>query len=91
MTFFRSIGSSFGVAVFGSIFSSGLAISIARYLPANALPAGVDAAILQSDPLALQHLPAAVHAGFVQAYATALQPVFFVAGCVGVGRSCSPG
>jgi len=84
VTFFRSIGSSFGVAVFGSIFSGRLTVSIARYLPTSSLPAGVDLAALQSNPLALQHLPTAVHAGYVQAYAAALQPVFFAAGRFGV-------
>jgi EmrB/QacA subfamily drug resistance transporter len=55
VTFFRSIGSAFGVAVFGSIFSSHL-ISVSP----NA------------------------GAAYVDAYAAALAPVFFVAACVGV-------
>ncbi|MGH8110622.1 MAG: hypothetical protein ACREPF_02355 [Rhodanobacteraceae bacterium] len=32
----------------------------------------------------LQHLPPAAHGGVVEAYAAALQPVFLVAGCIGV-------
>jgi EmrB/QacA subfamily drug resistance transporter len=84
VTFFRSIGSSFGVATFGAIFSSRLTASLARYLPASALPPGVDLAALQSNPQALQQLPAVVHAGYAQAYAVALQPVFFAAGCIGI-------
>jgi hypothetical protein len=48
VTFFRSIGSSFGVAVFGSIFSNELAINISRYLSKSILPSGVSLATLHS-------------------------------------------
>ena len=43
-TFFRSIGASFGVAVFGSVFSNALEANIAPYLGGAELPAGVHAA-----------------------------------------------
>jgi EmrB/QacA subfamily drug resistance transporter len=84
VTFFRSIGGSFGVATFGAIFSNVLATDIMRDLPAHALASGAPPAALQVNPMQLQQLPPALHAGFVHAYAAALQPVFFVAGCVGV-------
>ena len=79
VTFFRSIGSSFGVAIFGAIFSNDLAANVMRYLPS-----GVSLSTLQSNPQHLEQLPAAVHLGYVHAYAAALQPVFFAAGCIGV-------
>jgi EmrB/QacA subfamily drug resistance transporter len=83
VTFFRSIGSSFGVAIFGAIFSNDLAANIMRYLPSVASSSGASLSTLQSNPQQLQQLPAAVHLGYVHAYAAALQPVFFAAGCIG--------
>jgi EmrB/QacA subfamily drug resistance transporter len=83
VTFFRSIGSSFGVAIFGAIFSNDLAANVIRYLPGVASSSGASLSTLQSNPQQLQQLPAAVHLGYVHAYAAALQPVFFAAGCIG--------
>jgi EmrB/QacA subfamily drug resistance transporter len=83
-TFFRSIGSSVGVAVFGAIFSNELAGNLRRFLPAGTLPPGFNPQTAQSSPAALQHLPAAVHSGYVHAYAASLQPVFLIAALVGV-------
>ncbi len=62
VTFFRSIGSSFGVAIFGAIFSNDLAANM------RSVPTGTSAA---------------EHLAYVHAYAAALQPVFFAAGCIG--------
>jgi EmrB/QacA subfamily drug resistance transporter len=42
-TFFRSIGGSFGTAVFGAIFASQLSINLPRYLAGVHLPAGFNA------------------------------------------------
>lgn len=91
VTFFRSIGSSFGVAIFGAIFSNQLTTDLTRYLPRSALAAGVSVTTLQSNPQQLQALPAVVHQGYVQAYAAALQPVFFAAGASESPHSCWPG
>ncbi|HEY7358886.1 MAG TPA: MDR family MFS transporter [Ktedonobacterales bacterium] len=75
-TFFRSIGGSFGTAVFGSIFAS---LLIAHLTPlASTLPPGFNASQVQ-NPAALRQLPAAVHAEFIHAYAQSLQAVFLVA------------
>ncbi len=79
VTFFRSIGSAFGVAVFGSIFASNLASNLAQYLPKGELPAGFNASNIQS-----QHLPAAVHSGYIHAYAASLQTVFLIAVPIGL-------
>ena len=76
-TFFRSIGGSFGTATFGAVFSNVLAGDLATALHGRALPHGVTAAS-GASPALLAHLPAAVHAGYVSGYATALQTVFLV-------------
>ncbi|MGH3496030.1 MAG: MFS transporter [Nocardioidaceae bacterium] len=77
-TFFRSIGGSFGVAVFGAIFSGRLAGNLAHYLAGQRLPAGFSGTA-GASPAALEQLPAPVHHGYVEAYAASLQTVFLVA------------
>jgi EmrB/QacA subfamily drug resistance transporter len=72
-TFFRSVGGSFGVAIFGAIFASRLSSQLA-HLPRNVvahLGSGV-----QLSPAAARRLPPAVHADFLQAFAHALHGVF---------------
>ena len=76
-TFFRSIGGSFGTAIFGAIFSNVLVGNLARHLHGISLPHGFSAA--DATPALLSHLPAAVHAGFVAGYAESIQTVFLVA------------
>jgi EmrB/QacA subfamily drug resistance transporter len=77
-TFFRSIGGSFGTAVFGAIFSAQLTGNLRHYLAGLHLPAGFNAAA-GSSPAALARLPPAVHHGYQQAFATSLHTVFLVA------------
>ena len=74
VTYFRSIGGSFGTAVFGSLFSSHLTANIAHFLGAVKLPAGVTSAAL--SPKTLSTLPLPVHNAFIEAYASSLQSVF---------------
>jgi EmrB/QacA subfamily drug resistance transporter len=73
-TFFRSIGGSFGVAIFGTIFSSTLKTNLAAVLPpgvgAKALAGG------HASPAALAALPTALHGPIVQAYSKSLDTVF---------------
>ncbi len=76
-TFFRSIGGSFGTAIFGAIFSNVLVGNLASHLQGIHLPAGFSAA--DATPALLAKLPAAVHAGFVAGYAESIQTVFLVA------------
>ncbi len=78
-TFFRSIGSSFGVAVFGAIFSGALSanLSAAGITPG---PAGASG----GNPAAIDHLPPAVREAYVHAYAISLQPVFLIAAVIGI-------
>jgi EmrB/QacA subfamily drug resistance transporter len=77
-TFFRSIGGSFGTAVFGAIFAAQLTGNLRHYLAGLSLPAGFNAA-QGSSPAALSKLPTAVHHGYQEAYAASLHTVFLVA------------
>jgi EmrB/QacA subfamily drug resistance transporter len=76
-TFFRSIGGSFGTAIFGAIFSNVLISNLAEHLHGIGLPHGFSSA--DATPALLSHLPPAVHAGFVAGYAESIQTVFIVA------------
>jgi EmrB/QacA subfamily drug resistance transporter len=76
-TFFRSIGGSFGTAIFGAIFSNVLVGDLASHLHGLTPPHGFSAADV--TPAVLSRLPAAVHAGFVGGYADAIQTVFLIA------------
>jgi EmrB/QacA subfamily drug resistance transporter len=76
-TFFRSIGGSFGTAIFGAIFSNVLVGNLASHLHGVSLPSGFSSA--DATPALLSKLPAAVHTGFVAGYAESIQTVFLVA------------
>jgi EmrB/QacA subfamily drug resistance transporter len=71
VTFFRTMGSSFGAAVFGTIYAHQLAPNLAAAIAGS----GTDPSRV-STPEAVQALPAAQHAAIVHAYADALQGVF---------------
>jgi MFS family permease len=77
-TFFRSIGGSFGTAVFGAVFANVLVGNLASSLHGLSLPPGVTAAG-GASPAALDQLPPAVHAAYISGYAASLQTVFLVA------------
>ena len=76
-TFFRSIGGSFGTAIFGAIFANVLVGNLAKHLHGAHIPAGFSAANV--TPQVLDHLPAVVRTGFVAGYAETIQTVFIVA------------
>jgi EmrB/QacA subfamily drug resistance transporter len=71
VTFFRTIGSSFGAAIFGSLFTNFLRGRIGPALAASgASPAAAN------SPEALHRLPRATAAPIVDAYAASLTQVF---------------
>ena len=72
---FRSLGSAFGVAIFGSILSNRLATELPRRVPADALQS-ISAGELTASPERLKALPQVVHAGVVEAFAASLHTVF---------------
>jgi EmrB/QacA subfamily drug resistance transporter len=79
-TFFRSIGGSFGVAIFGSIFANRLAYWLPRDLPASAhLSTRAAGTLLHASPAKLKTLPPAVHHGLIDAFASSLHTVFLTA------------
>lgn len=78
-TFFRSIGASFGVAIFGTIFTNRLTDKLDAALAGRSLPPGVDAKGLAADPRALGQLPPALRGPVLQAYSTSITDVFLYA------------
>ena len=75
-TFFRQIGGSFGVAVFGAIFANRLSAEVAA-LPGATGDLSRDIGGISPERLAA--LPAPARAGFVHAFAEALHTVFLTA------------
>ncbi|WP_214103958.1 MDR family MFS transporter [Acrocarpospora catenulata] len=74
-TFFRSIGGSFGVALFGAIFNNHLTNSLTdRFGPEAATMVSSGA---QTSPAAMAQLPPEVKAGFLESLAGAIGSVFF--------------
>ncbi|MEU0003544.1 MDR family MFS transporter [Streptomyces sp. NPDC006314] len=78
-TFFRSIGASFGVAIFGTVFASGLGDKLADALRGVRLPPGATADALKSDPRGIAALPPALRSAALHAYASAITDVFLYA------------
>jgi EmrB/QacA subfamily drug resistance transporter len=78
-TFLRSMGASFGVAIFGAIFSNQLASNLRKNLPASALKDGINPASLEGNPASLAHLPPAIHVGLIDSVSQALHVVFLAA------------
>ena len=78
-TFFRSIGASFGVSIFGTVFAGGLNRRLADALAGVPLPPGFDPGVVSSDPQSIGVLPAAVQDGVHHAYAESITRVFLYA------------
>ncbi|MCU1492418.1 MAG: putative integral rane multidrug-efflux transport protein [Acidimicrobiaceae bacterium] len=76
-TFFRSIGGSFGTAIFGAIFSNVLVSNLAHQLHGTHLPAGLSLSNL--TPAVLDHLPQTIRHGIIEAVAESIRTVFVVA------------
>jgi hypothetical protein len=80
-TFFRSIGGSFGTAIFGAIFSNVLAGNLVRHLGNAKLPGGLSSSGI--TPAILDKLPHAVQHSVAAAYAQSIQTVFIIAAPIG--------
>ncbi|GGK89919.1 MFS transporter [Sphaerisporangium melleum] len=75
-TFFRSIGGSFGVSLFGAVFNNQLTANLTDKLgPQAAQMAQGGGGRL--DPTSLSHLPAQVRLGFLESLASSISSVFF--------------
>ncbi|MDT0443704.1 MDR family MFS transporter [Streptomyces johnsoniae] len=79
VTFFRSIGAAFGVAVLGTVFTGRLRDGLHDALGGTELPAGVTVESLLHDPEGLGALPATARAAALGAYADAITAVFLYA------------
>jgi EmrB/QacA subfamily drug resistance transporter len=81
-TFFRTIGSCVGVAVFGSIFTAKLTSTLAAAPPAGAVGACAGPA-LSATSTALASCPAEVQDWFLDGYSDAIHTIFLYAVPVG--------
>ncbi|MEV0000249.1 MFS transporter [Streptomyces sp. NPDC050848] len=78
-TFFRSIGASFGVAVFGTIFTNRLRTKLDDALAGQTLPPGTGPEQIAADPRAIDELPPDLQQSVVHAYSTSITDVFLYA------------
>ncbi|SBT88101.1 drug resistance transporter, EmrB/QacA subfamily [Streptomyces sp. DI166] len=79
VTFFRTLGSSFGTAVFGTIYTNSLAPNLRQGIAEASQVPGADPAVVAraaTSPEGLHELPPDVAAPIVDAYADTLQTVF---------------
>jgi hypothetical protein len=77
-TFFRSLGGTFGTALFGTILANRLASELAQRLPVAALH-GVNPAQLTGSPQVIAALPPAIRGPVVSSFVSALSTVFISA------------
>ncbi|MFF3753751.1 DHA2 family efflux MFS transporter permease subunit [Streptomyces sp. NPDC002018] len=78
-TFFRSIGASFGVAIFGTVFSNLLAGRLTDVLTDASSPPGVGPGELSADPRAIEQLPADLRPAVLDAFSSSITDVFLYA------------
>ncbi|WP_327314706.1 MDR family MFS transporter [Streptomyces sp. NBC_01235] len=78
-TFFRSIGASFGVAIFGTVFAGRLGDKLAAAFRGVPAPSGVSPGALESDPRGIADLPPDLRPRVLDAYASAITDVFLYA------------
>ncbi len=76
--YFREVGASLGVAVFGALFTSRLTTALQDvFVQAGGSTEQASSSASSIDPSALADLPDAVRDGIVAAYADSLAPVFW--------------
>lgn len=79
VSFYRSIGAAFGVAVFGTVFTGRLGDELSGALRGRRLPEGISATSLQHDPRAVTALPPDTRGAVLRSYASAITDVFLYA------------
>ena len=76
--YFREVGASLGVAIFGAMFTSRLAENLHEVFTAAGLdPSAAGEATATLQPAVLETLPEPLREGIVTAYADSLAPVFW--------------
>ncbi|MFG3480061.1 DHA2 family efflux MFS transporter permease subunit [Streptomyces sp. NPDC047980] len=78
-TFFRSIGASFGVALFGTLFTGRLRELLAEALAGRTLPPGASPERLAADSHTITLLPPGLRRAVIQAFSTSITDVFLYA------------
>ncbi|MER5573060.1 MDR family MFS transporter [Streptomyces massasporeus] len=78
-TFFRSIGASFGVAVFGTVFAGRLGDQLTDAFRGVRLPPGISVDTLEADPRGIAALPSGLRPPALHAYAVSITDVFLYA------------
>ncbi|MEU6704681.1 MFS transporter [Streptomyces wuyuanensis] len=78
-TFFRSIGASFGVALFGTLFTGRLRELLAEALAGRTLPPGTSPERLAADSHTITLLPPGLRPAVIQAFSTSITDVFLYA------------
>lgn len=73
VSFFRSMGGAFGVAIYGAIFNARLDRALADVLPSGS---DLSPSSLQGSPDTIRALPPDIRAGVIDAFADAVQGVF---------------
>ncbi|MGW7264068.1 MDR family MFS transporter [Streptomyces sp. NPDC054842] len=79
VTFFRTLGSAFGTAVFGTVYTNALTPNLRQGVEAASTTAAADPAVVAraaQSPQGLHELPPTVAEPVVQAYADTLHTVF---------------
>lgn len=78
--FFRSLGGSMGISVFGALFATALSEKLGSFLPAAALQrVGFDPNSLSASPEQLRRLPPEIHAPVIRALSESITDVFLYA------------
>jgi EmrB/QacA subfamily drug resistance transporter len=75
VTFFRSMGASFGTAIFGALLTARLTHHLAQYLPASAA-SHINTKALQQSTAGLAKLPPAISHDVLNAFAHSFSDVF---------------
>ena len=78
-TFLRSMGGSFGVALFGAVLANRLAANLADLLPGGHLPPGISESALRGSPKVILSLPPQVRDPVIDAFARSIDTVFLAA------------
>jgi EmrB/QacA subfamily drug resistance transporter len=74
-TFFRSMGGTFGTAIFGTVLANRLASELAQRLPVGALH-GINPSQLTGSPQVIAALPQGVREPVISSFVSALNTVF---------------
>jgi hypothetical protein len=77
--FFRSLGGTFGAAMFNAVFANRLVHHLDHFVPAAERAGLPDPQVLQGSPKTIESLSPTVHHGVELAFAHAIQTVFVVA------------